>query len=114
MTCHLIFDIKMDFEMKCRMVANGAMTEAPLSLAYSSVVSRYSVRLDFLIVKLNDLDMMACDVRNVYLNAPCREKIWFVAGIEHGERKGIVMVVLQVLYRLKFSGASWRAMFAET
>ena len=96
------------------MVANGSMTEAPSSLTYSSVISRDSVRLAFIIAELNGLDMMACDVGNSYLNAPCRGKIWFVAGLEHGERKGRVMVVVRALYGLKSSGASWRAMFAET
>ena len=37
---------------------------------------------------------MTCDVENVYLNAPCREKIWFVDGQEHGEKRGKVMVVV--------------------
>jgi hypothetical protein len=87
-TRHLIFDLKMDFSRKFRMVANGAMTEAPASLTYSSVVSRDSVRLAFLIAELNDLDIMAYDVGNAYLNAPCREKIWFKAGAEHGDKKG--------------------------
>ena len=74
-TCHLIFDVKMDFTRKARFVANGSKTEAPLSITYSSVVSRDSVRLAFLIAALNDLDIMSCDIGNAYLNAPCREKI---------------------------------------
>ena len=72
-TCNLIFDVKIDFERKCRMVINGAMTETPPSLTYFSVVSRDSVRLAFIISELNDLDMMACDVGNSYLNSPCQE-----------------------------------------
>ena len=31
-TCHLIFDVKMDFSRKCWMVANGSTAEAPSSL----------------------------------------------------------------------------------
>ena len=31
-TCHLIFDVKMDFTRKARFVANGAKTEAPASI----------------------------------------------------------------------------------
>eukprot|EP00956_Cyclotella_meneghiniana_P022806 scaffold43502_cov23-Cyclotella_meneghiniana.AAC.1 len=58
------------------------------SITYSSVVSRDSVRLAFLIAALNELDIMSCDIGNAYLNAPCREKIWFKAGIECGEDKG--------------------------
>ncbi len=75
-------------------------------ITYSSVVSRDSVQLAFLIAGLNDLDAMAGDVNNAYLNAKCREKIWFEGGIETGEDKGKVLIVTQVLYGLKSSGAA--------
>jgi hypothetical protein len=51
------------------------MTETPTSITYSSVVSRDSMRIAFLIAALNDLDIMACEDSNAYLNAPYREKI---------------------------------------
>ena len=51
----------MDFTQNARFVAGGHMTEAPNSLTYSSVVSRESVKIAFLIVALNDLDLMSCD-----------------------------------------------------
>ena len=57
-SCHLVFDVKMDFTRKARFVANGSQTEAPISITYSSVVSSYSVRLAFLIAALNDLDII--------------------------------------------------------
>ena len=53
-TCHVIFHLKMYFTHKDRFGANSSKTEAPLSLTYSSVVSRDSVRLAFLIAELND------------------------------------------------------------
>jgi hypothetical protein len=31
---------------------------------------------------LNGLDVMACNLENAYLNAPCVEKIWFEGGLE--------------------------------
>jgi hypothetical protein len=79
--CHIIFDIKMDFTRKARFVAGGHTTEAPSSLTYSSVVSRDSVQIAFLIAALNDLDLMSCDLENAYLVAPCCEKIWFEGGL---------------------------------
>ena len=51
----------MDLSRKSRMATNGATTQVTLSLTYYSIVSRYSVNLDFLISELNDLDIMACD-----------------------------------------------------
>ena len=104
----------MDFTRKARFVANGSTTEAPVALCYSSVVSRDSVRLAFLIAALNELEVFACDIGNAYLNAPCQEKIWFKAGIECGQSaRGKVMKCFRALYGLKSSGASWRKMFKD-
>ena len=75
--CHLIFDFKMDFTSKERFVAGGYTIEAPSEINHSSVVSRDSVRLAFMIAALNGLDIMSCDLENAYLNAMNREKIWF-------------------------------------
>jgi len=112
--CHVIFDVKMDFTRKARFVAGGHTTDTPSSITYSSVVSRDSVRLAFLIAGLNDLDVLAGDVTNAYLNASCREKIWFEGGIETGEDQGKVLIVTRALYGLKSSGAAWRADLAAT
>ena len=110
--CHLIFDVKMDFTRKARFVAGGHTTDTPTSLTFSSVVSRDSVKIAFLIAALNGVDVMACDIGNAYLNAPCREKIWFEAGPECGEIVGKVCKLVRALYGLKSSGAAWRAMFS--
>ena len=74
------------------MVENRAITEAPLSLTCYSVVSRYSVCLALLIAGINDLDIIACDIGNAYLNAPCQYKVWFAAGMEHGPEKSDLFV----------------------
>ena len=73
-------------------------TEAPASLTYSSVVSRDSVKIAFLVGAINDLDIMACNIGNAYLNAPCREKIWFEAGPECGELNGKPCKLVRALY----------------
>jgi hypothetical protein len=107
--CHMIFDIKMDFTRKARFVAGGHLTDPPASITYSSVVARDSVRIAFMIAALNDLSVLVADVGNAYLNAPCREKIWFTAGKEFGSRAGTKIVLVRALYGLKTSGAAWRA-----
>ena len=96
--CHTIFDVKTDLTRKARFVVGGHLTETPASITYSSVVSRDSVRLAFLIATLNDLDIMACDVGNAYLNAPCREKLCFVAGPEFGSQQGMIVKIVRGLY----------------
>ena len=112
-TCHLIFEVKFDLRRKARYVAGGHLTSAPSSITYSSVVSRESVRIAFLIAALNGLDVWAADIQNAYLNAPPREKVWFRAGEEWGEHAGKPVMIVRALYGLKSSGAAWRAFLAS-
>jgi len=111
----MIFDVKMDgdFTKKARFVAGGHTTEAPASSTYSSVVSRESVRIAFLVTVLNDLEVFVADIGNAYLNAPCCKKIWTRAGKEFGIDKGCIIIIVRALYGLKTSGAAWRAAFAQ-
>jgi len=108
---HMIFDIKMDFTRKARLVAGGHMTETPTASTYSSVVMRDSVRIIFLIAALNDLDILMSNVGNAYLNASPREKVYCIFG---GDDEGKIAVIVHALYGLKSSGAAWRAHFAQT
>ena len=99
----------MDFTLKARFVAGGHTTDTPGSITYSSVVSRNSVQLAFLIAGLNDLDILAGDITNAYLNASCREKIWFKGGVESDEDRGKVRVSCTVLNHLVLHGKqTWR------
>ncbi len=75
----------MDFTRKARFVAGGHMTDPPTEITYSTVVSRDSVRIGFLIAALNDLDLVAADIGNAYLQAETKEKIYAIAGPEFGE-----------------------------
>jgi hypothetical protein len=111
--CHLIFDVKMDFTRKARFVAGGHMTDPPASITYSSVVSRESVRIAFLLAALNGLNLLAADLKGAYLNAPCRERVCYKAGQELGDDAGKWVIITRALYGLKSSGAAWRAMFAD-
>jgi hypothetical protein len=52
---------------------------------YSSVVSRDSVCLAFLIAALNDLEILSADAQNADLNAPTKERIYMIAGPEFGQ-----------------------------
>jgi len=63
---HMIFDVKMDFTRKAHYVAGGHVTDPPASLTYSSVVSRDSVRIAFLLAALNGVNLLATDIGNAY------------------------------------------------
>ena len=65
---HIVFDIKYDMTRKARLVAGGHRNQdVPTHLTYSSVVSRETVRMGFLIAALNDLKVYAADIGNAYL-----------------------------------------------
>ena len=110
----MVFDVKMDFTRKDRYVAGGHMTEPPAAMTYLSVVARDSMWIALLIAAMNNLEVLAADIGNAYLNAPCREKIWIEAGPEFGPTKGQKVVVVRALYGLKISGAAQRAHLAQT
>jgi hypothetical protein len=63
------------------------------------------VWLFFLLAALNNLDVLARDIQNAYINAVTKEKIWFRGGDEMGSDKGRVIVIICALYGLKSSGA---------
>ena len=108
--CHMIFDIKMCLTRKARLVAGGHMTpDMTKQSVYSSVVSRDSVRLAFLLAALNDLDVMSADIQNAYLEAPTTEKIWITCGLEFGaDTAGKPALIVRALYGLRSSGKSFR------
>lgn len=112
---HMIFDVKCDFTRKARFVAGGHWTDAPTQLKYSSVVTRDSVHIAFLIAALNEIDVLATDVGNAYLQAPVREKVHTTAGPEFGQNNvGRTVLVVRAMYGLKSSGATWHAKLCET
>jgi len=113
--CDMVFDVKVDFTRKARFVAGGHKTEALKSIAYSSVVARDSIRIAFLLAALNDVDILAADIGNAYLNDDCRKKVHTTLGLEFGQNlQGRTAVIVKALYGLKSSGAAWCAHLAST
>ena len=74
----MIFDIKMDGNVTRRgiLVSDGHKIAPLSSIKYSSVVSRESFKISFLLASLNYLDIISCNVGNAYLNASFKEKFW--------------------------------------
>ena len=56
---------------------------------------------------------MAVKILNAYLTAPCREKIYFIAGPELGSDQGKNTIIIAVLYLIKSTGAAFWSFFAE-
>lgn len=113
-TCHLVFDLKLDMTRKARYVAGGHLTDVPTHMTYSSVVSRDTVRIGLLVAALNGLELLAGDIQNAFLEAPTKEKIFFYAGNEWKADEGRVVVVVRALYGLKSSALQFRNHLADT
>ena len=105
---HMIYDIKMDFTRKSRLVAEGCRTQNPVTSTYAGVVSRESVRIAFKYAVLNGLDVWAAYVQNSFLQAPCSEKYYTVFGPEFGsEFIGKLAIIVRAAYGLKSAGADF-------
>ncbi len=84
-------------------MAGGHLTNPPTSMANSSIVSRNSVRMDFLIAAFNNVDILTGDIQNTYIHAETKENIYFIAGDGWKANKGRIVVVACALYSLKSS-----------
>ena len=109
---HIIFDVRPDLTRKARLVAGGHRhKDVPSHATYSSVASRDSVRIMFMVAALNDIDVLCTDIGNAYLNAVNREKVHVIVGPElFGKQySGQYAVIVRALYGLKSAGAAWHA-----
>ena len=108
--CHMVFDIKIgDLTRKARFCANGNETDPPKESTFSTVVSRETVRLFFLMAALHDTDILSADIQNAYLNAPVKEKLYTIAGKEFGPKnQGRPVMIVRALYGLRSSGKAFR------
>ncbi|KAI2501495.1 Reverse transcriptase (RNA-dependent DNA polymerase) [Fragilaria crotonensis] len=113
--CHMVFDIKIgDLTRKARFCANGNETDPPKESTFSTVVSRDTVRLFFLMAALHDTDILSADIQNAYLNAPVKEKLYTIAGKEFGPKnEGRPVIIVRALYGLRSSGKSFRDFLAN-
>ena len=106
---HLIFDVKMDFTRKARWVLDGHKTADPAGSTYAGVVSRESVRIALTYAALNEIDVLAADIQNAYLQAPSSQKHFVICGDEFGlENIGKIALIRRALYGGKSAGRDFR------
>ena len=114
---HFVFDVKMDLTRKARLVAGGHLNPyVPKHTSYSSVVSRESVRICFLLAALNSQDVLSGDIGNAYLNAKPLEKCYVVvrdAYLLGPSAIGNNAMIVRALYGMKSSGNAWRLHLAN-
>ena len=87
------------------MVADGHLTDAPLTHVYSGVVSLHGLCILTFMAELNNLETWASDIGNSYLEEKTSERVYIIAGPEFGERENHILVIFKALYGLRSSGA---------
>ena len=87
----------------------GHATQTPDIITYYSMVTRETAGIALTIAVLHHLD----SILNLYVMALNKEKIWTVLGPEFGDYAGKSVILVRTLYRLKNTGASLRAVYAE-
>ena len=71
------------------------------------------IRLFFLIAALNNLDVMAADIKNAYLTAPIKERYYVKLGPEFGADQGRFAKIVRALYGLPVAGAAFRSFLGK-
>ncbi len=62
-----------------------------------------SLCIAFLFAALNDIDIMAADIGNAYLNAPRKQKVHSIAGKDFSSQAGEIVIIIRAQYGLKSS-----------
>ena len=105
----MIFNVRMDFTWKARLVANEAKTRDLTTSTYAGVVSKEMIHIALTYASLNGLDLFAADIKNAYLQAPMSEKYWTCCGPEFGAKlEGNVAYIVRALYGTKCAGRDFR------
>ena len=81
---HLVFVVKMGFTSKARWVKDGHRTPDITTSAYDGVVFCESVRVALTYAALMDMEVIAADIQNVYLQAPSSEQHFIVCRDKSG------------------------------
>jgi hypothetical protein len=100
----VIFSVKPDLQRKARLVLGGHKVDSSEYNCSSSVVQLNSIRLLNVIAKSQNLECLAGDIGNAYINAETKEKIYVRCGPEFGsELEGRIAILKKALYGLKSS-----------
>ena len=110
---HFVFDVKHDGRHKARLVADGHLTDVPLSSVYSGVVSLRGIRIVLFLAELNGLESWGTDIGNAHLEACTKEKVFIIAGREFGPLEGHALIINKALCGLRTSGLRWHERLSD-
>ena len=104
---YLIYDVKYYKRHKTRCVADVHLKKIPFDSVYSGVISLRGLHMMIALTELNQLDIWATDIGNVYLEARTPEKVYITAGQEFGKKQENALIIYKELYGLRSSGIRW-------
>ena len=95
-----MFDVKINFTGKVRWVKDGHWTPDPETSSYDEFVSRKSIHILLTYTALHEIDVMAADISNDYLQAPTFEKHFIICDVDlHGiENAGKQAMFVRAFY----------------
>ena len=70
----------MDLTKKDYYVPGGQLTDPSSSMDYPIIFSRDSVCIALLVDDIDDLGILYGDIKNTYLNAPMKDKLYLYSG----------------------------------
>ena len=109
----MIYEVKQDGCRKAHLVADGQLVVPCGISTRSTIVKGVRVRLLDVIAHRDNLKMYCGDVGNVFVTAPCLEKVYSRAGPEFGDCHDSIMVLMKALYGLWSSSRTFRGHFAD-
>lgn len=78
---HCIYDVKFKGRKECRLVAERHMTDPTSEEVFSGVIGMESVRICFVLAKLNSLEVCAGDIGNAFPYGKTKEKVFITANL---------------------------------
>ena len=84
-----------------------------MTITFSSIVSRETVRIALMIATLNDLEVKLGNSLNAYIQAPVTEKVWTTLVPKLGKDAQKTALIVRALYGLKLAGAAFRSHLAK-
>lgn len=111
---HIVYDVKLCMTRKARLVVNpkGAECQLPPEHIYSSVVSRDSVRIFFMLAALNDLKILSADAKNAFVQADNLEKQYAKLDVLGPNFRGKRGYIKKALYGGRAASSTFRNMVA--
>ena len=101
----MVVNVNMDFTSKTRWVFDGHRTAYLEGSLYAGFVLRESIRIALTYAEINGLNVVAAEIRNVYLQVPSSQKDYIICGTEFVFKNvGSKALLIRELYGGKYVG----------